>query len=222
MTEVNDILIGVLALQGAFEEHNHILTQLGCRNIQVRNENDLQKIDGLIIPGGESTAMALIAERCGLWPFLVDFCKHKPVFGTCAGLILLAKTVDHQKLNGQKTLGCMDIVVDRNFFGSQIASFGMTMSAQFSITQKESFFAYFIRAPIIEKITSNDVYIISQLSKDVVESKKKFNGHELSNSEFIIAVQQKQWLGTSFHPELSNCTVFHAHFIEMVHTHANK
>eukprot|EP00835_Amoeboradix_gromovi_P001296 NODE_56_length_25944_cov_0.235287.p10 type:complete len:229 gc:universal NODE_56_length_25944_cov_0.235287:6394-5708(-) len=213
----SDITIGVLSLQGAFEEHMNILKSLGISTHQVKDKKALWKSDGLIIPGGESTAITLIAQRCGLWEDLVEFANKRPVYGTCAGMILLAKQVDHQKKQGQSTLMCMDIAVDRNFFGSQIASFGLHMEAKLHINESpKPFFAYFIRAPIVEKILSAEVHVISQLSKEVVESYRKFDGHILKENSCVIAVQQKHWLATAFHPELSNCTLWHSHFIEMV------
>ena len=213
----NEIKIGVLSLQGAFEEHVEMLRTLNCSTCQVKNSEELWKCDGLILPGGESTAMSLIAQRCGLWDDLLKFSQEKPVFGTCAGMILLAKQVDHQKKDGQATLGCMDILVDRNFFGSQLASFGTNMLAQFKKNESlVPFFAYFIRAPIVEKLLSEEVLIISQLSEETVAAHKKFDGHDINGVSRIIAVQQKNWLATAFHPELSNCNIFHSHFIEMV------
>eukprot|EP00834_Sanchytrium_tribonematis_P007471 NODE_679_length_4801_cov_0.851978.p4 type:complete len:224 gc:universal NODE_679_length_4801_cov_0.851978:2206-2877(+) len=210
--------IGILALQGAFEEHKDILIKLKCPNHYVRTSNELWKADGLIIPGGESTAMALIAQTSDLWNELLKYSKERPIYGTCAGLILMAKIVDHQKQNGQSTLGCMDIRVDRNFFGSQIASFGMQLQVNFP-KESKSFYAYFIRAPIVEQILSNKVIVLSQLTPETVEKHKKFDGHDLKENQFIIAVQQGNHLATTFHPELANCTMWHEYFINIVINH---
>mmetsp|Transcript_41774 Transcript_41774/g.130840 ORF Transcript_41774/g.130840 Transcript_41774/m.130840 type:complete len:135 (-) Transcript_41774:24-428(-) len=115
--------VGVLALQGAFEEHIEQLEQLGVAGRQVRTAAELEGIDGLIMPGGESSAMALVGEADGFWPDLKAFVQSgKPVWGTCAGMILLSDTALAQKRGGQALVGGLDVKVCRNYFGAQISS----------------------------------------------------------------------------------------------------
>ncbi len=187
--------IGVLALQGAFIEHIAILTHLGMKTIQVRLPKHLEGIGGLIIPGGESTTIAKLAHTSGLMEPLKEFAQNKPVWGVCAGMIFMAKTIGVD----QPTLGLMNIVVERNAFGRQIDSFIDNIHVSvFSHQDKNPFKAVFIRAPrLIE--AKGDARVIATLS----------NGEP-------VAAQEGRWLVTSFHPELTADTRFHEFFLEKI------
>ncbi|PMD40629.1 pyridoxine [Hyaloscypha variabilis F] len=172
-----DVTVGVLALQGAFNEHVQLLRQaaqiLGKKDIaerkwtfkEVRNEAELNSCDALIIPGGESTAISLVAQRSNLLEPLRDFVKvlRKPTWGTCAGLILLAESANRTKKGGQELIGGLDVRVNRNHFGRQIESFEANLDLPFLQeadgkafdTSQLPFRAIFIRAPVVEKLLPN-------------------------------------------------------------------
>ena len=184
--------IGVLALQGDFIEHEHMLRRLGVDVVEVRLPKDLEDIDGLIMPGGESTTFAKLAVRFGLVEPLRKFTQQgKPIWGTCAGLIFLAKDVGRD----QPTLDLMDVRVRRNAFGRQIDSF--TTDLQISTVEGGPFPGVFIRAPIIERIGSN-VQTLCTLEDGT-----------------IVAARQDNMLATSFHPELTQDTRVHEYFLHM-------
>jgi pyridoxal 5'-phosphate synthase pdxT subunit len=187
--------IGVLALQGAFIEHIAILTKLGVKTTQVRLPKHLEGLEGLIIPGGESTTIAKLAYSYELMEPLKEFALKKPVWGVCAGMIFMAKNIG----SDQPTLGLMDIVVERNAFGRQIDSFVTNIHVSvFSNGDKKPFKAVFIRAPrLIE--TKGDARIIARLP----------NGEPVAAREGI-------WLATSFHPELTSDIRFHEFFLESI------
>lgn len=186
-----DIKIGVLALQGDFLEHIQILQNIGAQTKEVKLVTDLENIDGIILPGGESTTMAHLLDAFGLREKLTQKIQDGlPVWGTCAGMIMLAKKLIQTR---PIPLGLMDITVNRNAFGRQIESFEVTLSIK-QLGDKP-FPATFIRAPIIEK-AGPDVEILSKLD----------NGT-------IVAVREKNMLATSFHPELTQDIRFHEYFI---------
>ena len=188
--------IGVLALQGDFFEHQQILEGLSVQTKQVRKANELSDLDGIIIPGGESTTIGKLVVDFGLLEPLREFASEKAVWGTCAGAIFIAKNTHNQ----QPLLGLMDITVERNAFGRQVDSFEVDLDvpALASITMPNPpFRAIFIRAPLIESVGEN-VEVLSQLP----------DGR-------IVAARQKRWLATSFHPELSGDDRFHRYFLEM-------
>ena len=187
--------IGVLALQGAFIEHIAILTNLGVKTFQVRLPKHLEGLDGLIIPGGESTTIAKLAYSSGLMGPLKEFALKKPVWGVCAGMIFMAKNIGSE----QPTLGLMDIVVERNAFGRQIDSFVTDIHVSvFSNGDKKPFKAVFIRAPrLIE--TKGQARVIARLP----------NGE-------AVAAQERLWLASSFHPELTADNRFHEFFLETI------
>ncbi|XP_057479951.1 probable pyridoxal 5'-phosphate synthase subunit PDX2 isoform X2 [Actinidia eriantha] len=148
--------IGVLALQGSFNEHIAVLRRLGVKGVEIRKPDQLQSVTSLIIPGGESTTMAKLAEYHNLFPALREFVKMgKPVWGTCAGLIFLADKAIGQKTGGQELIGGLDCVVHRNFFGGQIQSFETELPVP-HIAAKEggppTFRGVFIRAPGILEV----------------------------------------------------------------------
>ena len=186
--------IGILALQGDFEEHEQVLKELGVETGQIRNRQDWEAnidLDGLILPGGESTVMGKLLHDLDLFePIKGKFEEGLPVFGTCAGLILLAKTIVGEQT---KHLASMDINVARNAYGRQLGSF--VTNADFKGIGEIPM--VFIRGPIIETV-GPEVEVLSQV-----------NGA-------IVAAKEKQMLVTSFHPELTGDTRVHAYFLEMV------
>jgi 5'-phosphate synthase pdxT subunit len=189
--------IGVLALQGAFIEHIHTLMGMGVEAIPVRLPEELVGLDGLILPGGESTTIGKLAVTYGLVDALRSFGISKPLWGTCAGAILLAREIHRP----QPILALMDIVIARNAFGRQVDSFVADLDVPaLAIVAKDNppFPAVFIRAPIIESV-SNDTSILASLP----------DGR-------IVAARQRNLLATSFHPELTSDDRFHRYFTLMV------
>jgi 5'-phosphate synthase pdxT subunit len=189
--------IGILALQGAFIEHQYILNALDVDSTQVRLPEHLKNLDGLIIPGGESTTIGKLAVEFGLLEELRKFGNDHAIWGTCAGAIFLSKDIDRP----QPLLNLMDITVERNAFGRQISSFETDLEVPvLKIVDKneQPFHAVFIRAPLIQSI-GEDVQIIASLPDGV-----------------IVAARQGHWLATVFHPELTNDDRFHRYFLEIV------
>ncbi len=185
--------VGVLALQGDFREHLAVLTSLGADAVAVRRPEELAVVDGLVIPGGESTVMDKLSRSFGLAePLKAAIASGLPVFGTCAGLIMLADRV-HEAIEGQQTLGGMDIAVRRNAFGSQNESFEVDL--EIPALGEPPVHAVFIRAPVVEEV-GDDVTVLSQLA----------DGR-------IVAVEQGNLLGTSFHPEINGERRFHEYFL---------
>lgn len=185
--------VGVLALQGAFIEHELMLRSLGVETKQVRLPRDLDGLDGLIIPGGESTTIGKLATDYGLIEPLRAFAQHTPTWGTCAGLIFLAKDIG---IAHQPILGVMDVKVNRNAFGRQVDSFEVNLPILG--LEGGDFHAVFIRAPLIEQ-ADPQVTVLAQLDE-----------------KRLVAVRQAHLLGTAFHPELTNDTRLHAYFCEMI------
>lgn len=186
--------IGVLALQGAFAEHIQMLTDLGVDAVEIRRVDQLQGLDGLIIPGGESTTIGKLAVEFGLLEPLKAFASEKPVWGTCAGAIFLSRDAKRD----QPLMGVMDITVERNAFGRQVASFEVDLSVAGLDDQDRPFHAIFIRAPLIEAV-QGEARVLAQLE----------DGR-------IVAAQQGNLLATSFHPELTGDNRFHKYFISMI------
>jgi 5'-phosphate synthase pdxT subunit len=185
--------VGVFALQGDVREHLQLLTSLGVESIEVRNAKQLASCDGLIIPGGESTTISKLIDIFNLRDYLLAYISSgNPVYGTCAGMIMLATEV-LDEASGQQSLKAMDISVRRNAFGSQLDSF--EASVEFAGTPVE---AAFIRAPIVERVGDN-VQVLSTLS-----------------SGAIVAVRQGNLLATSFHPELTGDSSVHEYFLGMI------
>lgn len=182
--------MGVLSLQGAVEEHLRMIKRCGFEGVKVKTVGDLEKVDRLIIPGGESTAIGKLAKIYGLDREITKKGKEgMPIFGTCAGMILLANKVVG---NEQIRFNLIDIVVERNAFGRQVDSFEVDLNIE-NFTGKP-FRAVFIRAPYIKKIGS-DVKVLA-----------KFKGK-------IIMAQQKNILVSSFHPELTDDLRVHKYFL---------
>ncbi len=194
--------IGVLALQGAFIEHIKILRKLGVEAVEVRLPDDLKDLDGLIIPGGESTTIGKLAVEYELMGPLRQFALHRPVWGTCAGMIFLAKEIGRD----QPHLGVMDIVVQRNAFGRQVDSFETElMIPALNNGQSDPFPAIFIRAPIL------------------VRAKEEAGAEVLAwlDDGTAVAARQGQWLVTSFHPELTDDDRFHRYFLQLIEAKKN-
>lgn len=183
--------IGVLALQGDFEAHTLALREAGAEPILVRRPEQLSQIDGLIIPGGESTTFLKFLERDGFLASLQQFVQTKPTFGTCAGCILLAKEVLHPS---QPSLGVLDATVERNAYGRQIDSTIETAPTQLPGGPLEM---VYIRAPRIVK-TGPAVKVLAQ------------------RDNFPVLIEQDNLLATTFHPELSADRRVHQHFVELV------
>ncbi len=186
--------IGILALQGAFVEHEKVLDQLGVTSVEIRNLDDFQQdqndLSGLILPGGESTTMGkLLRDQNMLIPIREAILSGLPVFGTCAGLILLAKEITSQE---ESHLGTMDMVVERNAYGRQLGSFYTEAECkgvgQIPMT--------FIRGPIISSV-GEGVEILATVENQ------------------IVAAQEKNMLVSSFHPELTDDVRLHQYFINM-------
>jgi len=185
--------VGVLALQGAFIEHVQRLGEQGAETVEVRLPEDLDGLDGLILPGGESTTIGKLAATFGLIEPLREFARTRPVWGTCAGMIFLARDIG---TNRQPILGVMDIVVNRNAFGRQIDSFETGLDIKG--VEGGPFHAVFIRAPIITS-AGPAVDVLAALD----------DGR-------IVAAQQDQMLVTAFHPELTPDGRLHAYFLSIV------
>jgi len=189
--------IGVLSLQGDFREHLLTLEALSVATVRVRKPSDLEGISGLIIPGGESTVIDKLSKTYSLRePIQSLIAKGLPVFGTCAGLIMLANQLE-DATDTQETFGGLDVVVQRNAFGSQANSFEAKINFK-GIAEPVA--AAFIRAPIVLKVGAN----VERLAS-------------LPNGE-IVAVRQGNILGISFHPEVCDETRVHAYFVEMCKT----
>ncbi len=189
--------IGVLALQGDFVEHVNVLERLGAETLEVRLPDELTELDGLIIPGGESTTMHNLMHGFGLFKPLRELAQAGlPVMATCAGMILLAKKVAN---NSMDTLAVMDIEVRRNAFGRQVDSFEAELALPF--LGREPFHAVFIRAPHIEK-AGPDVEILGRLEDGT-----------------IVAARQGNLLALAFHPELGPDPRLHCYFLETAASH---
>ncbi len=186
--------VGVLALQGAFREHIVTLEALGVSTVAVRLPDQLEGCAGLVIPGGESTAIGKLMTSYGFWEPIVE--RHDEgmaVWGTCAGAILIAREV-LDALPGQRTLALMDITVRRNAYGRQVDSFETDLDVE---GLEDPFRGVFIRAPWIEAVGA-DVQVLSR------------------HGGRIAAARQGDLLATTFHPELTGDTAFHRLFVEQV------
>ncbi len=184
--------VGVLALQGAVREHIQAIESIGAKAVAVKHKGEFQNLDGLVLPGGESTTMRKLIDRYGLMPTLRLFADSgKPMFGTCAGLILLAnKLVDYD----QAHIGVMDVEVERNSFGRQVDSFEVLLNIK---DIGNNFPAVFIRAPHIVK-AGEGVKVLAE-----------YDGR-------IVLARDGQFLGCSFHPELTEDVRIMKYFVKMV------
>ncbi|RBW67336.1 pyridoxal 5'-phosphate synthase glutaminase subunit PdxT [Bacillus taeanensis] len=186
------VKIGVLGLQGAVREHVKSLEASGAETVVVKRVEELEGLDGLVIPGGESTTMRRLIDKYNFLEPLQQFgASGKPVFGTCAGLILLSKRIEGQDLTH---LAFMDVTAKRNAFGRQRESFEAPLKIK---GLEEEFIGVFIRAPYISEVDEN------------VEVLASFNDR-------IVAARQGRFLACAFHPELTDDARFHQYFVEMV------
>jgi 5'-phosphate synthase pdxT subunit len=185
--------IGVLALQGDFAEHITMLHGIGVQGVEVRRSSQLAQIDGLIIPGGESTTIGKLATDFGMMDDLRRYGQENAIWGTCAGAIFLSKDARRK----QPLLGLMDIHVERNAFGRQVDSFEVDLDVpalQAFDPENQPYHAIFIRAPLIEAVRGQARVLAS-----------------LPDGR-IVAAQEGHWLATSFHPELTRDNRFHRYF----------
>ena len=191
--------IGVLALQGDFIEHVSMLQQIGVETAEVRLAEHLEDLDGLIIPGGESTTIGKLAIDFGLLAPLRDFGQHKAIWGTCAGAIFVSKDAHRD----QPLLGLMNITVERNAFGRQVDSFEADLHVP-ALKQVDPtnhpYRGIFIRAPLIEALGGNAQELAT-----------------LPNGR-IVAAQEGHFLATVFHPELTEDDRFHRYFLTLVNS----
>ncbi len=189
--------VGVLAVQGAFAEHKKMIEGLGCKCIEIRKKEELNKIDGIILPGGESTVQGKLIESLEI----MDILKNKineglPVLATCAGLILLAENI----VNDENVyLGTMPVSVKRNAYGRQLGSFERISD----VKDMGDYPMIFIRAPFIEKINDSEVDVLASVD------------------EKIVAAAYKNQIGLAFHPELSKDNRLHKAFLEKVKNYSN-
>lgn len=191
--------IGVLALQGAFAEHVSALRAIGVEAVEVRLPEHLDDVDGLIIPGGESTTMRNLIRRWDMAPPILDLAaRGAPIFGTCAGMIVLSKQIEGGE---DPVLPLLDVTVERNAFGRQLDSFETALSVP--LLGETPVHAVFIRAPVIEAV-GPDVDVIARLD----------DGR-------IVAVRERNIIATSFHPELAGETRFHRLVAMLAAEHAD-
>jgi len=190
--------VGVLALQGAVAEHMRMIELAGAEPVAVKKVEQLDEIEGIIVPGGESTTIGKLIQKYQFFDRLIQFSEQKkPIFGTCAGLIILAKEING---TSDKHLALMDIKVERNAFGRQRESFEIDLEVK---GVAEDFRGVFIRAPYIMEV------------KDNVEVLSVFD-------QKIVAVRQKHLLGSAFHPELTEDPRFHQYFVNMIKEYRGK
>ena len=185
-------MVGILALQGDYSKHKDVLDKLKISSCEIRYSNQFNEISGLIIPGGESTTMTDLIYRSGLHKNIYSFSRSKPILGTCAGLIMMSRLVNDDRV---KPLNILDIEVDRNAYGRQVNSFRDELYV--SIGGKfENISATFIRAPKINRMNKN-IEILSSYNNEPV------------------GIKQGMHVGLAFHPELDGITLFHEYtFVE--------
>ncbi|KAF9224575.1 SNO glutamine amidotransferase [Gyrodon lividus] len=217
------VVIGILALQGAFSEHQSALQKMTpprkvC-SLLVRTPGDLENCDALIIPGGESTTIALLAKLAGLLEPLREFTKTKPIWGTCAGAILLAQAVENAKRDGQELLGGMSVTVARNGWGSQVESFEAPLFVEGLQDSQIPFTGVFIRAPVIQALHSSPdqppAQVIARLPVGKVPKSEAHVPSDDDNDDprRIVAIRQGKHMLTTFHPELTKDGRFHEYFV---------
>ncbi len=188
--------VGVLALQGDFREHIAVLRQLGADAVPVKRPEELASVSGLVIPGGESSVLDKLSRLFGMAdPLKAAISSGLPVYGTCAGLIMIADTI-LDSIDGQQNLGGLDVVVRRNAFGSQRDSFETDLDIP--VLGQPPVHAVFIRAPVVESVGQKATALA-----------------RLADGR-VVAVEQGNLLGTSFHPEMTGDTRFHEYFLKKI------
>ena len=199
-----DALVGVLALQGDFREHENSLRTCGVATRRLRSPDDLEGIDALVVPGGESTTMSNLALRWGLMEPLRALVRGGlPAYGSCAGMIMLADRIEGGRPD-QETIGGLDVTVLRNAFGRQVDSFEADLSIP--AFGEAPLHAVFIRAPWVDQV-GDAVEVLGTIPSGPAAGR-------------IVAVRQGHLLATSFHPELTGDTRVHEYFVEMVREQA--
>jgi 5'-phosphate synthase pdxT subunit len=200
-------LVGVFALQGDVAEHVRVLTALGARVRPLRSAADLTGLDGLVIPGGESSVMDKLSRLLGVAPALREaIAAGLPVYGTCAGMIMLADSIANP-IAGQRSFGGLDISVQRNAFGSQVESFETALEVP--EVSGDPVHAVFIRAPAVLR-AGPDVRVLASVPASRLENPDHPAG------DVPVAVRQGRLLATSFHPEVTGDWSFHRYFLEHV------
>ena len=190
--EYNDLTIGIVALQGSFAKHAYSLGHLGIKSRVVRYPEDLKLIDALILPGGESTTMTRLLENEQLWEPLNEALRSLPVFGTCAGAILLGQQIEDERVH---CFGLIDYLAERNAYGRQVESFSTALVMP--KISNEDFHAIFIRAPKFRNIGKQ------------VETLAVYGGE-------AVLLRQGQVLVASFHPELTDDSSIHRYFVDEI------
>ncbi|KAI0301890.1 PdxT/SNO family [Multifurca ochricompacta] len=206
-----ELVIGILALQGAFAEHQEILQKFSGKRklevIQVRTPEELKRCDALIIPGGESTTIALLAKLSGLIEPLRGFIKTKPVWGTCAGAILLSQAVSNPKKGGQELLGGVSVKITRNGWGSQVESFEAPLEVEGLRDAHMPFTGVFIRAPVVMELVQMarepPIRVISRLPDSLLPNATSNEGLTEASTPF-----------DNVHPELTDDCRFHEYFVQ--------
>jgi len=196
------VAIGILALQGDVREHVRMLDACGVRAVPVRRSTDLDAVDALVVPGGESTTMYKLAQAFDLLePLRKRVAAGMPTLGTCAGMIMLADRVE-DGIEGQQTIGGIDMTVRRNAFGRQVESFEADVASEGAAPFTTPYRAVFIRAPWVEDLGPG-AHALARVS----------SGPALGR---IVAVRQGRLLATSFHPELTGDLRVHRYFVDLV------
>ncbi|KDQ28754.1 hypothetical protein PLEOSDRAFT_1088869 [Pleurotus ostreatus PC15] len=228
-----EVTIGILALQGAFIEHEHALQRLFMApsflrqrkginwkfsTVQVRSTEDLERCSALIIPGGESTTIALLLRLSSLLEPLRAFSATKPIWGTCAGAILLAKEIANPKKGGQEVLGQVSVRIERNGWGSQVESFEAPLEVPKLRNPDEPFTGVFIRAPVILSLLDDKdapIEEIARIPEDLLpaESCDTNTNKEDRHAQALVALRQGNHFLTTFHPELTEDDRFHEFFV---------
>ncbi len=205
--------VGVLALQGDTREHLRVLDSCGVHATAVRRPAELDTVDGLVLPGGESTTMAKLARTFDLLdPLRAAVKAGLPVFGTCAGMILLADRIEDGAA-GQETIGGLDVLVRRNAFGRQVDSF----EAELDVARLDDpFHAVFIRAPWVESV-GEEVEVVARVA---LEPQRTHSAAAEAVAGRIVGVRQGHLLATSFHPEVTGDRRIHDYFVSIVRERA--
>lgn len=205
------MLVGVLALQGDLEQHRAALADLGVESRPVRRADDLAGLDGIVLPGGESTTMSMLLESSGLAdPMGKELAAGLPAFGTCAGMILLASAISDGRPD-QRCYGALDIVVRRNGYGRQLDSFEVDLALP--ILGGAPFHAVFIRAPVVDS-TGEGVEVLAEI--EAPSTLPRLDGADGSSTAVVL--RKGPVLAAAFHPELTPDRRLHALFVSMIET----
>lgn len=204
-----DFVVGVLALQGAFVEHVSLFESIQVKAVEIRSADELAGVSALVLPGGESTTIAMLAQRWGLMEPLREWVRSgRPIWGTCAGMILLADTLTGKMKEGQESIGGLQATVHRNYFGSQLGSFSSDIECPLL---ESSYRAVFIRAPVLVQY-SDQVEVLAT----VTSSKSSVEAHDkVAEVPAVVAARQGNILVTSFHPELTEDAAWHRLFVRL-------